>query len=164
MIATILLALYLWGIIPASEAVILLAISGAALVIAEFFIVSLGVLALNGSIALFLAYSLHNGAAEIFGLPIDLGLFFGIAITELAALGLALYFLFKQRKHKSSIGVESMIDERASVVEWSKTKGHVVVQGETWQARSEEPLKLSKDDVVTVKAVEKLTLLIEPFS
>ncbi len=68
MIASLLVLLYLTGVISASSAIASLYIAGILLIIAELGIVSFGTLALNGLISIYAAYIIQSGNDIIFGL------------------------------------------------------------------------------------------------
>lgn len=161
MIASIITALYLMGIVGGPQAVIFLVVCGVLLLAAEIAVTSFGVLALNGILALFVGYSIHNGADTVLGLPLDWSLLFGIAFVELVFLVISIFIILHYRGKKATTGVESMIGEKAHVVEWDGQKGTIRIQGENWKAQSEKPLELSKDEKVTVTAVNDLTLTIK---
>lgn len=160
MIASVILGLYLLGIISAESAVPFLFVSGVLLIVAEFFLVG-GIFAFNGVIALLIGYAIRSGTDEMFGLPLDWSLFFGIAFTEFAILLIAAYILLQYRKNKISTGPESMIGQKATVIEWNGQSGRVRIQGEIWQAASEKEMNLKKDEKVTVESVNDLTLRIK---
>lgn len=164
MIATIILALHLLGFMPLSEAVILLFIAGGMLILADIFVISLGILSVNGIIALIIGYLLHDGQPEIFGFTLDWSLFFSIAILEMLALGAVIFAVIKNRNNQASIGMEAMIGAEGSVIEWDGQKGRVHVQGEPWKATSESPLDLQKDSPIKIKSIKNLTLVIESIS
>ena len=86
MIASIILALYLLGVITAKNAYIFLYATGVMLIIGEFFVGSFGIIAFNGLIALFVASAIQTDEIMLFGLPVDWSLLFGIAFVEAAVI------------------------------------------------------------------------------
>ncbi len=161
MIASLILALHLLGFMSASSASTFLYITGALLIISEFFVASFGIIALNGLLALFVAYSMQTGDNTVLGVPIDWSLLFGIAFIELAIIVFAVMIIQRIRKKKVTTGIEGMIGQKAVVIEWKGQKGRVRIQGEIWAAKSEKELELSKDEEVSVISVEDLVLTIE---
>jgi membrane-bound serine protease (ClpP class) len=57
-------------------------------------------------------------------------------------------------------GQEQMVGSIGRVIDWSAGQGHVRVHGEIWQARG--PAGLSPGQKVRIKAVDALTLEVEP--
>jgi membrane-bound serine protease (ClpP class) len=55
-----------------------------------------------------------------------------------------------------------MLDSTGSVIDWADERGRVRVQGEVWQARATQPI--GPGARVRVKAIEGLTLVVEPES
>lgn len=161
MIATLILLLHLAGVIPAGEAINFLYISGVLMLIAEVFVTSLGMLALNGCIAIFIAYALQTGDNAILGVPLDWPFLFGVATLELVLIGVTAALYLHYRHKKVTTGTESMVGETGEVVEWHETKGRVRVQGEVWKAASETALSLNTEAKIRVKAVEGLVVIIE---
>jgi len=162
MIATLILALHLLGLISQPDMVTFLYITGALLLIGEIFATTFGVVALNGLIALFIAYAAQSGDNMILGVPVDWGVLFGVAFIELVILIASIVIILHYRRKKVTTGVESLIGEQASVVDWQETKGRVRVQGETWKAESDTPLTLAADDKVTIESIENLIIKVKP--
>ena len=67
----------------------------------------------------------------------------------------------KSRRQKITTGTESMVGQRAQIIEWNGTKGQVSIQGELWQAQSAQPLDIAAGEQVTVIAVEGLVLKVK---
>ena len=164
MIASIILAIYLFEGMPLESAVTLLYIAGILLILSETVLGTFGIAAINGFLALFIAYSLKTGDHTLLGMPVDWGLFFGISMFEAALVATMIMILLRLRKVPVTTGTESMVGEEASIVDWEGKKGRVLVQGETWQAVSKDEHKLKEGDNVTIKAINKLTAEIEPNS
>jgi membrane-bound serine protease (ClpP class) len=159
MIATLILFLHLSGFIPADETINFLYISGALLLIAELFVTSMGMLALNGCIALFIAYALQTGDSTLMGIPIDWPFLFGVATLEIVLIGVTVMVYLHYRNKKVTTGLESMIGDTGEVVDWNDGKGRVRVQGEVWNAVC--PTPLTKDEKIRVNAVTGLVLTVE---
>ncbi len=163
MIATLFLALHLLDILSLENIIPLLYISGLLLIFCEFFIGTMGLLALNGLLSFFIAFALQSGGEiGIFGHPLDWGLVFGIAVFELALLITFGFMIMRINAQKVSTGIESMLGESASVISWSGTSGNVRVQGESWKAKSKTPLDLKPEDSVKIHAIHNLTLTVQP--
>lgn len=159
MIATLILALHLAGLIPAASAINFLYISGALLIVAELFVVSMGMIALNGVIALFIAYSLQTGDNAILGVPIDWPFLFGLAALEILMIVVVVLVYLRIANKKVTTGTESMIGEIGEIIDWADGKGRVLIQGEPWKAQGDGTFQ--KGDTVKIMAVNGLVLHIE---
>lgn len=157
MIASIILALHLMGHIAAPAAAAFLLISGCFLLFAEI-VFTTGILALNGLLAIYVAYTLKYGESTVFGQPIGWDVLFGIAFVEIVILAVLLVIVLRLRKEKPSTGVESMIGHSAEVLEWNDKHGLVRIHGETWKATADQTMQLSPGENVKVAAIHGLTL------
>lgn len=157
---TFILALYFMGFVSQETAVTFLAVIGITLIVAEIGVVSFGLLAFNGLIALFSAYSIQTGTVLLFGMPVDWNIVFGIGFVEFALIVATIAIHIHLRNLKTDTGTEGMIGARAVVLDWSGKKGQVRFEGEIWKASSAHRLDLSPNDEVTIEAVEKLQLIV----
>ncbi len=160
MIASLIIILKLMGFISLGSAITSLYIAGALLIIAELAVVSFGLIALNGVIALYAAYAMQHGSDLIFGIPIDWSVLFGIAFVEIAIIVAIIAVYLRIRNQKTTTGKEGMIGQKVTIIEWDKKSGKVSFEGEIWNAISEKDLQLNKDETVTIKEVNKLNLII----
>lgn len=160
MIASFILLLHLWGVIPAESAMSFLYLTGVLLILAEIFVTSFGVVALNGIIALFIAYSLQTGNNTVLGLEVDWPFLFGVASIEFLLILITGGIYLHYRKKKVTTGTESMVGADAQVVSWSGKKGIVRIQGESWKALSDTDLNLNADDKVRVQSIDGLVLTV----
>ncbi len=160
MIASLILLLYLTGTITIESAMSSLYIAGALLIIAELGIVSFGLIAFNGLLAIYAAYALQTGSDLIFGVPVGISTLFGIAFVEIIIIGAIIFVYVWLRKQKAITGKQAMIGEKATVIEWDGTSGSVNFEGEIWKARSKNKIELSEGDNVTIKSIDKLELTI----
>lgn len=161
MIASIITALFLLGTLSATTASNFLFISGVLLIIGEVAFGTFWMVGFNGLLALFVGYAIRTGDHSLFGLPVGWGVVFGIALVELTLIVVSTILIIRHRRLKITTGVESMIGHKAVVAEWSGTKGQVRIQGELWQAVSEQPMDLVAHEKVTVSAVDGLVLKIK---
>lgn len=160
MIASLIILLHLSGIIPLGSAITSLYIAGALLLIAEIGIVSFGLLALNGIIALYAGYTLQVGSDLVFGIPIGWQVLFGIAFVEVFIIGVVVAVHMWLRSQKTTTGIEGMIGQKATILDWNGQKGNVRFEGEIWNASSTAEMDLSKDDEVTIHSVGRNQLTI----
>jgi membrane protein implicated in regulation of membrane protease activity len=68
------------------------------------------------------------------------------------------FWIWLSKRRRPSVGVETLVGVRATVVRECRPVGQVRVQGELWQARCEDGA--DPGDEVTVEAVVGLTLVV----
>ncbi len=153
-------ALFALNIIPVNATGIILLLVGLAFMASEAFVPSFGILGIGGFIAFLFGATIMFETPDMPGMALDLGVIWGIGVLGAMIMGLVIWLTVKSIRKKVSTGTESMVGQHAKVVEWSKDKGRVHIQGENWQARSSEPFDLTKEDTVLVSAVDGLTLII----
>lgn len=161
MIASIILVLYFSGIISLDSAIASLYISAVLLLVAEAGVISMGILSLNALLAAYAGYALQTGDTMFMDVEVGWGLLFGIVVAELLMIvaGVAIWQVVK--KQRANAGVESMVGNKAAIVEWDGTSGKVNYEGEIWSAQSRQELELRPRDQVTIMGIKKLTLTIE---
>lgn len=136
----ILLAFYSFHIIPTNYAGIILTVTGLALLAAEVFVTSAGLLALGGFVCLFFgAVFLVDQPAEFVELSLH------VVIPTLAASALIFGLLFtlvlKSARKKVMTGEEAFAGAIGTAdTDIGPSGGKVFVQGELWDALSEEPI------------------------
>ncbi|PCI56915.1 MAG: hypothetical protein COB36_01185 [Alphaproteobacteria bacterium] len=160
MIASLIIALHLMGVITIESATTSLYVAGALLIIAELGIISFGLLFINGVLAIYAGYALQVGQDLIFGIPVGWSVLFGIAFIEISVISIVVIVHLRLRNMKQVTGTESMIGEQASILEWNGTRGSVRYEGEIWKAKSNTDINLNPDDTVTISAIKKLNLTI----
>jgi membrane-bound serine protease (ClpP class) len=152
------LVLALMGLegLPVSNAGILLLVLGAAMLVLEAFVVSHGILALGGIVALILG-SLVIFPSDLPSFRIATAVLWTMIVLSTVFVGaLVLIVLkFRHRGHLFS-GMESLIHARGIVKSQGPDSLQVHVQGEDWLAKSDD--SLHPGDAVEVMAVEGLTL------
>jgi membrane-bound serine protease (ClpP class) len=157
MIGSIILTLYLLGLVAAPQAAIFLCATGILLIIGEI-VFTTGILAINGALALYAAYTIQYGDSMMFGMKFGWQILFGIAFVELLILIALGIILTRLRRHKVTTGTESMIGQTATIIEWNDKAGLVRINGEIWKAQSEQALTAKPDDMVTVEKIDGLVL------
>ncbi|MGI8705266.1 MAG: NfeD family protein [Sphingomicrobium sp.] len=156
---SLLLGLYALAALPVSFAGIALILLGLAMIAAEAFSPSFGVLGIAGTAALaFGATILIDTDVPQFqiGWPIAAGL----AVASLAIVLVIARFALRSRRAKVVSGREQMIGSVGEVVDWKGSRGHIFVHGERWRAKGVDKLKAG--DAVEVRAIEGLTLTVRP--
>ena len=93
----------------------------------------------------------------LFVLPAPWGVIavFAAAVIEVGEVFFWIRFL---RRYPVTTGPEGLVGERSEVIVRCAPRGRVRLRGETWNARSEEPLELGEE--VRVEAVNGLTLVV----
>src|SRR5271157_2523864 len=83
----------------------------------------------------------------------------GIAAAISASfLTLLAGYTWRAQVRKAQSGVEQLIGSEAVVLDWAAGEGHVWIEGERWNARSDRAL--AKGDRVKVKLRNGLTLFV----
>lgn len=155
---SLLLALYAFQILPINYVGLALLVLGLAFIIAEVFASTGGILGLGGVIAFVL------GSIILFDdehLAVSLPLIGGTAAVAAGFLFWVLSKLASIRKSKVVSGMEYMIDQIGEATEDFEKEGRIHIEGESWLARSNSPLKAGEK--VRVKAIDNLVLDVEPW-
>ncbi len=160
MIASLILALYLWGVVSAPAAGLFLYLTGTLLLVGELFVTTFGIVALNGLLSLYVAHALYSGSQTILGLPLDWPFVFGIAFVEFGMIACSALVILRFRRKKVTTGIEAMIGAQAKVIEWKGSEGSVRAHGEIWKAESSRKMNLKRGEIVVIEAVDGLTLKI----
>ncbi len=155
----LLLALFAFQVLPINYAGMALIIFGIALMIAEAFVPSIGVLGFGG-ITSFVIGSIILMDTDAHGFGINLGLVAGLALSSALFLILALGLLVKSRQAPVVSGREALIGETGQALEDFDVIGMVRVHSENWRARSERPIH--KNEKVIIYDIDGLTLLVKP--
>jgi membrane-bound serine protease (ClpP class) len=158
---SLLLGLYALQLLPVNYAGLALTLLGIALIVAETFMPSFGVLGFGGIVAFVIgSVILFDTDAPGFGIS-------WLLIGTVAGMGsgimlMTVLMLARSRRTAVVSGPEEMVDSRGTVVDWSDGAGNVRVHGELWRARSRSPLQPGQP--VRVVQVDGLTLDVVPHS
>ncbi len=155
----LLLALYSFQLLPINYAGMALILLGVALMVAEAFEPSFGVLGIGGLIA-FVIGSIILIDTEAPGFAIDMSVIFVFAFTSMLIFIFVIGMAIKARRRPVVSGMEEVIGGTAIVVDDFDNKGIVSMHGEKWQAISKQPLH--KDQQVKVTDIRGLVLQVEP--
>jgi len=144
------------NIIPVNFLGLILMLGGFALLGAEIFIPSFGLLTLAGVV------SLGGGMYLLFSKDGNMGI--GVSIWLIALMlgvvsAIALLIgrlIVKDFMKKPETGLKSMIGREGKVVRWEGESGQVFVHGEIWSAKSTEILE--KDDKIIIVNTSSLEL------
>lgn len=151
----LLTGLYALAVLPVSYAGAGLMLLGAALIVAEAFAPSFGILGLGGTLALVLgATILFDPQVPGFELSWQV-----VGAVALASLGLTLVIMrLAWSSHSRAVvtGRRGLIGAGGVVQSWQGNAGYVLVQGERWKAVSAAPLEAGQ--AVRVTGLKGLTL------
>jgi membrane-bound serine protease (ClpP class) len=151
----LLLALYAFQVLPISYAGLGLILLGIALMTAEAFAPSFGILGLGG-IAAFIVGSVMLMDTELPGYQIAMPMILAVAVFSAALLVVALGLIVRSRRRAVVTGVDHLVGASAPVELVSGGVVWVRLDGELWEARCKEAL--SQDDRVVVEGIDGLTL------
>ncbi len=154
----IILALYSFQALPISYAGLFLIILGIIFFILELKIVSHGLLAIAGIISIVL------GSIMLIDLPssylsISWKSILAVAVISAIFFLVVLSYAVKAQFSKVRTGMEGLIGEQGVAKTDIYQQGKVMVQGELWSAKSEEPIKAG--ETVQVEKVEGLVLKVK---
>lgn len=155
----LLLAFYAFQVLPVSYAALGLIILGLGLLIAEIKIVSHGLLAIGGTIALLLGSLLlfESPAPE---LRVSLSLILATVVTVTAIILFLVWNAVRAQTRPELAGVSAMIGEAGKAMTDMDPDGHVYVHGEIWSATA--TVAIPAGAPVRVVNVEGLHLTVEP--
>lgn len=155
---SLLLGLYALALLPLNIAGAGLILLGIALLIAEAFAPSFGILGIGGTAAMVVgAAILVEGEGP--GAEVSVPLIAGIAVTGLIITLIVARLAMGSVKAKVVSGPEEMIGAEGEIIDWDGGQGHVWVHAERWRAVCDTPL--SPGDSVRVTALDGLKLRVE---
>lgn len=156
---SLLLALYAFQILPVNYAGLGLMILGLALITAEAFAPSFGVLGVGG-IAAFVVGSIILMDTKVPGFQVARALIGGVALTGGLVFLLTAGFLVRARKQRVVTGPEQLLQETAVALEDFERTGMVRLHAEIWRAHSAAPVRQGQR--LRVLRVTGLTVEVEP--
>ena len=154
-----LVALFALNLLPINYAGAALLLVGIALMVAEAFIGSFGVIGVGG-IAAFIIGSIimFPSNTPAFGLSLPVVIAAGVVTAGLLVLVLGL--LVRSRRRRIVTGGEAMIGAEGETVEWQGESGKIRVMGEIWYARAPRPIEPGTR--IRVVGRDDLVLTVEP--
>lgn len=159
---SIILAFYAMNTLPVNYAGVALIAVAIILFLLEIKVVSHGILAIGGVIALFLGSLMLIKENNFTGI---IAISKSVIIT--ATIVTALFFLFviglglKAQKGKKLTGMPGFVGQTGEALEDFDQSGYILVQGERWKAESIRG-KIEKGQKVTVTSFKDFILYIEP--
>lgn len=157
----LLLALYAFQLLPVNYAGMGLILLGIALMIAEAFVTSFGILGLGGIVA-FVIGSVILMDTDMPGFGIDPGLIAGFALSSAAFFIIAIGLLLKSRHRPIVSGKEEMIGLVGEALDDFTGTGMIYIHSENWRATCDQPLR--KKEKVRVTAIDGLLLQVMPIN
>jgi membrane-bound serine protease (ClpP class) len=156
----LLVGLMALSVLPVNYAGLALILLGIALMVAEAFAPSFGIIGIGGVIAFVLGsvFLFDPGEAD-YGLTVAWPLIAAAAATSALFMFFVLGFALKARQRPVVAGSEELLGMTGTVVEWTGQAGAVRVHGEIWAASASRAL--APGDQVRVIGRDGLTLQLE---
>lgn len=155
----LLVGLYALSALPVNYAGIALILLGMALMAAEAFAPSFGILGIGGVIAFALGATIMF-ETDVPEFRIALPVLGAVAVASLGATLLTARLALKSRRSQVVSGREEMIGASGQVLDWEGTIGHIHVHGERWRASGIATFRIGQP--VRVVGLDGLTLAVEP--
>ena len=157
---SLILGLFALSILPFNFAGLALIGLGLALLLAEVFSPSFGVLGIGGAIAL-AAGGVFLFDSDVPGLETSIPLLAAVVVAALAFTALVGRLAVTSHKRQVTTGPHDLMRARGKVQDWAGDSGHVMIQGERWNAQHDGP-PLSPGTRVRVREIDGLTLHVTP--
>jgi membrane-bound serine protease (ClpP class) len=151
----LLLALTALHVLPVSVSALSLLVLGVALLIAEAFLPTFGLVGAGGIIA-FLLGSLFLFDTARTGVAVARGLVFGVGGAMSAFILLVGTLVFRSQRRQAALGREGMLGQCGVAQGPLRPSGTVIVHGEYWTAESED--QIEPGERVEVTSIEGLRL------
>ena len=151
----LLVALYAFQVLPISYAGLGLILLGIALMTAEAFAPSFGVLGLGG-VAAFVVGSIMLMDTDLPGYQIAMPMIAAFALFSVAVLVFAMGMIIRARRSALVTGLDHLFGSQATVESTDSDVAWVRLDGELWETSCAHPLAVG--DAVTVKSIDGLTL------
>ncbi|GLQ51330.1 hypothetical protein GCM10010872_27790 [Dyella flava] len=137
----LLIGLYALQLLPVSYAGLILMALGVALLLAEAFVPTAGVLGVGGVIA-FVLGSIMLFRTDVPGYSVNLGVILGIACCAIIMLGLLLRLVMRARRARAFNGEEQMLQNTGELLQAVAAggQGWARIGGERWRVQCEAAL------------------------
>lgn len=155
----LLVGLYALNLLPISYAGAGLLLLGIALMLAEAFLPSFGVLGIGGVVA-FAVGSLFLFRGDVPGFQLSWAVVATATIASAGFLAIALAVVWRAHRRAVVTGEAVLLRSAGQVLWWANGKGEIQVMGERWAAKSES--EFTPGDRVRVLERQNLKLLVEP--
>jgi membrane-bound serine protease (ClpP class) len=153
----LLLALYALNVLPVNYAGLALMLLGIALIVAEVFVASFGILGLGGGAAFVL------GAMLLFdmdapGFELSMPLLVATTVIGSGLMILVMTMAVRAYRRPITVGEEIVAGADVTIIDWSEAAGVVDYHGEHWRAKGNAPFRPGQHVQVTGR--EGLTLIV----
>lgn len=156
---SLLVGLYALAALPVSYAGLALILLGIALMTAEAFAPSFGILGIGGVIAFIIGAAILIDTDDP-AFAISWAVIGAVAAAALVFTLILVPLALRAYRRTVVTGREQLIGASGEVRDWRGGRGHVFVLGERWNARSANALKSGQ--AIRVTEVDGLTLTVEP--
>ncbi len=156
----LILGLFSLGTLPINYAGLALLLFGLALMGAEIWVASGGVLGIGGAIAFLLGGLLLIDDTQAPFLEVSRPLIYGITLALVLFSLIAVRAVMRTRRRRVAIGGTDMVGLTTRM----RSPASVHIEGELWSARPAEGAALTGGDAVRVVGREGMTLIVEPLS
>jgi membrane-bound serine protease (ClpP class) len=156
----IILGLFSLGTLPINYAGLALLLFGLALMGAEIWVASGGVLGIGGAIAFLLGGFLLIDDTQAPFMEVSRPLIYGITLALVLFSLVAVRAVMRTRRRPVAIGGTDMVGLTTTL----RSPTSVYVEGELWSTRPAEGAALATGDPVRVVGREGMTLIVEPLS
>ena len=156
---SLILAFYSLQSLPVNYAGVLLVILGVVFLLLEISVTSYGLLALGGLAAMTLG-GLLLIKSDAPSMQVSLSFLLPTVITIGALVGTIIWMAAKGGRRRPVTGVEGMIGSIGIAKTDLNPRGHILVQGEIWEAVSQTPIR--QGEAAEVTSVEGLTVKVAP--
>lgn len=154
----LLFGLYALNVLPLNYAGLGLLMFGLALMVAEAFVPSFGVLGISGIVAFVLASTMLFDT-DMPGFTISWTV---IVFTAAASGGILIFvlgYVWRTYRRPVTTGGQGLIGKEGRVLSWSEGSGYVLLGGERWKAYGDK--NLAPEDPVRVKKRNGLKVMVE---
>lgn len=155
---SLILAFYAFQTLPINYAGFLLILLAIILFIAEIKVPSYGLLTVGGVISMILG-SLMLITTDVPGLKISLYVILPTALLTAGFFVLVIGMAWRAHQKKPVTGIEALIGMEGIAKTEIHPRGTVFLQGELWEAISEEPIK--EGETIVVQGLDGLKLLVK---
>lgn len=152
---SLILGLFALNLLPINYAAFALVGLGVALMIAEVFSPSFGIMGIGGAIAFALG-SMMIFDGEVPGFELDMTVVIAATVVTGLIIFIALTAALRSFRARTVSGDQGLQDETGTVLSWSDKGGEIMIHGERWHAVADETL--SPGATVRVTAREGLNL------
>jgi membrane-bound serine protease (ClpP class) len=156
---SLLVALFAFHLLPVNFAGAALLLLGAGMLVAEAMMPSFGVIGIGGVVA-FVIGSIFLLDTDFQPFRIALPLVAAVTVVSALFLGVVLGLVWRGRRQPVVSGQEAIVGAEVCALEAFEGKGQVLMDGESWEARSED--RLERGQIAVVTALEGLVLQVRP--